>query len=78
MEPQWWNPRGTLPQGRPGPPRSLSGTTPQSIWAETPKLSAVGEQSLVVSFIWDSRSGSFPRSLPIAPARKDEDRHGLC
>ena len=24
MEP-WWNPRGTLPQGRPGPPRSLSG-----------------------------------------------------
>ena len=25
----WWNPRGTLPQGRPGP--------------ETPKLSAVGE-----------------------------------
>ena len=21
----WWNPSGTLPQGRPGPPRSLSG-----------------------------------------------------
>ena len=33
----WWNPRGTLPQARPGPPRSLSG-------AETPKLSAVGEK----------------------------------
>ena len=30
------NPGGTLPQGRPGPPQSLSG-------AETPKLSAVGE-----------------------------------
>ena len=29
MEP-WWNPRGTLPQGRPGPPRSLSGLRPQS------------------------------------------------
>ena len=25
----WWNPGGTLPQGRPGPPRSLSGR-PQS------------------------------------------------
>ena len=29
MEP-WWNPRGTLAQGRPGPPRSLSGLRPQS------------------------------------------------
>ena len=29
MEP-WWNPGGTLPQGRPGPPRSLSGLRPQS------------------------------------------------
>ena len=28
MEP--WNLRGTLPQGRPGPPRSLSGLRPQS------------------------------------------------
>ena len=26
----WWNPCGTLPQGRPGPPRSLSGLRPQS------------------------------------------------
>ena len=26
----WWNPRGTLPQGRPRPPRSLSGLRPQS------------------------------------------------
>ena len=25
-----WNPGGTLPQGRPGPPRSLSGLRPQS------------------------------------------------
>ena len=25
-----WNPRGTLPQGRPVPPRSLSGLRPQS------------------------------------------------
>ena len=25
-----WNPRGTLPQGRPGPPRTLSGLRPQS------------------------------------------------
>ena len=31
----WWNPRGTLPQGH----------TPEPIWAETPKLSAVGEKS---------------------------------
>ena len=27
----WWNPRGTLPQGRPRPPRSLSGLRPQSV-----------------------------------------------
>ena len=27
---RWWNPRGTLPQGRPGPPRSLSGLRPHS------------------------------------------------
>ena len=26
----WWNSRGTLPQGRLGPPRSLSGLRPQS------------------------------------------------
>ena len=26
----WWNPRGTLPQGRPGPPRSLFGLRSQS------------------------------------------------
>ena len=92
VEPSW-RPRGTLPQGRPEPPRSLSGlrpqsfqllgdnikissgdipnsmrcscsvlalprkprrtswnlasgpprTTPEPIWTETPKLSAVGE-----------------------------------
>ena len=39
VEPLWnpsgtlelsWSPRGTLPQGRPGPPRSLSGLRPQS------------------------------------------------
>ena len=29
MEPSW-NPRGTLPQGHPGPPRSRSGLRPQS------------------------------------------------
>ena len=29
VEPRW-NPRGTLPQGRPGPPRSLSGLRHQS------------------------------------------------
>ena len=29
MEPSW-KCRGTLPQGRPGPPRSLSGLRPQS------------------------------------------------
>ena len=29
MEP-WWNRRGTLPQSRPEPPRSLSGLRPQS------------------------------------------------
>ena len=29
MEP-WWNPGGTLPQGRPGPPRTLSGLRPHS------------------------------------------------
>ena len=33
----WRNPCRTLPQGRPGPPRSLS--------AETPKLSAAGKKS---------------------------------
>ena len=41
MEP-WWNPGGTLvePSGNltSGSPR----TTPEPIWAETPKLSAVG------------------------------------
>ena len=26
----WWNPRVTLPQGRPGPPRCLSGLRPRS------------------------------------------------
>ena len=26
----WWNPRGTSPQARPGPPRSLSGLRPRS------------------------------------------------
>ena len=47
----WWNPAGTLlePGGTlvepswnltSGPPR----TTPEPIWAETPKLSAVGEK----------------------------------
>ena len=36
----WWNPRGTLPQGRRGP-------FPEPIWAETPKLSAVGEKHWV-------------------------------
>ena len=35
----WWNPGGTLPTS--GPPR----TTPEPIWAETPKLSAVGDYS---------------------------------
>ena len=32
----WWNPRGTLPQGRPGPPRSLSGLRPQGfqLWGK--------------------------------------------
>ena len=34
----WWNPGGTLNLAS-GPPR----TTPEPIWAETPKLSAVGE-----------------------------------
>ena len=29
VEPSW-NPRGTSPQGRPGPPRTLSGLRPQS------------------------------------------------
>ena len=27
----WWKPRGTLPQGCPGPPRSLSGLRPQKL-----------------------------------------------
>ena len=36
LEEPWWSPGGTLPQGRPGPPRSLSGLRP-------PNLSAVGE-----------------------------------
>ena len=39
----WWNPGGTLVEPSwnltSGPPR----TTPEPIWAETPKLSAVGE-----------------------------------
>ena len=37
----WWNPGGTLVEPCLGPPR----TTPEPIWAETPKLSAVGEQA---------------------------------
>ena len=37
VEPSW-NPRGTLLEPYLGPPR----TTPEPIWAETPKLSAVG------------------------------------
>ena len=40
----WWNPGGTLVEPSwnltSGPPR----TTPEPIWAETPKLSAVGEK----------------------------------
>ena len=40
----WWNPGGTLVQPSwnltSGPPR----TSPEPIWAETPKLSAVGEK----------------------------------
>ena len=40
----WWNPGKTLGERwgnlTPGPPR----TTPEPIWAETPKLSAVGEK----------------------------------
>ena len=40
----WWNLGGTLVEPSwnltPGPPR----TTPEPIWAETPKLSAVGEK----------------------------------
>ena len=35
----WWNPGGTLWSLTSGPPR----TTLEPIWAETPKLSAVGE-----------------------------------
>ena len=50
MEPSWnpggtlvepsWNPRGTLVE----PYLRAARTTPELIWAETPKLSAVGEQ----------------------------------
>ena len=40
----WWNSRGALPQGRPGPPGPPR-TTPEPVWAETPKLSAVGENT---------------------------------
>ena len=40
----WWNPGGTLVEPSwnltSGPPR----TTPEPIWAETPKLSAVGKK----------------------------------
>ena len=42
----WWNPGGTLVEPScnltSGPPR----TTPEPIWAETPKLSAVGQKTL--------------------------------
>ena len=44
----WWNPRGTLVEPSwnltSGPPR----TTPEPVWAETPKLSAVGEKKETV------------------------------
>ena len=42
----WWNPGGTLVEPSwnltSGPPR----TTPDPIWAEAPKLSAVGENTI--------------------------------
>ena len=44
----WWNPRGTLVEPSwnlpAGPPRTI----PEPIWAETPKLSAVGEKGELI------------------------------
>ena len=62
----WWNPRGTLVE-------PYLKATPEPIWAETPKLSAVGEQSAIWSPFYgnplpaQSPSDSFPkpgRSFP--------------
>ena len=45
----WWNPRGTLPQGRPGPPRSLSGLRPQSFRLLGNRAPCKGQGKLVTS-----------------------------
>ena len=58
-----WNPRGTLVEPSwnltSGPPR----TTPQPIWAETPKLSAVGEKRIKAMI-----AGAFCRRSPWIPS----------
>ena len=59
----WWNPGGTLVEPSwnltSRPPR----TTPQPIWAETPKLSAVEEKTM-------SKQMHIPRRLPLNGSSK--------
>ena len=55
----WWNPRGTLPQGHPGPPRSLSGLRPQSFQLLGNNNSPVGR------YLFFSR-GSFKQNPAVA------------
>ena len=52
-------PRGTLPQG-----------TPEPIWAETPKLSAVGEKQMLLRSSSEIRKPPTPSSDPRAPGKK--------
>ena len=59
MEP-WWRSGGTLPPGRPGPPQ-------EPIWAETPKLSAVGEKWFSLDFPPAHVNESLDVCLPQTP-----------
>ena len=64
----WWNPGGTLVELSwnltAGPPR----TTPEPIWAETPKLSAVGEQPWVHTSCLNC-----PKFIPIRRLYSDQE-----
>ena len=52
----WWNSRGTLPQGRPGPPRSLSGLRPQSLQHHL--VLANNSQGAVLVPLWNAELAS--------------------
>ena len=64
----WWNPGGTLVEPwwnlSSGSPR----TTPEPIWAETPKLSAVGEKKQHCCPVSEKQRG--PQKSPPPPQKK--------